>query len=513
LHRLPFEATILVMLFAAVHTAGSVEAARASFCAPSSTGHDALALGAIREFVVPGGNSCPQAIAAGPDGNLWFTESNRNQIVRITATGLIREFALPPASLSAGIAAGPDRNVWFTEFYADKIGRITPSGTVSEFQVPTANSGPGGIAAGPDGNLWFTEHLGNKIGRITPSGAVSEFSIPTADSAPDGIAAGSDGNLWFTELVGNKVGRITPDGTLDEFSLQTPSSEPAGIAAGPDGNIWFTELNGNKIGRITPGGAISEYGIPTAGGTPWDIAAGSDGNLWFTEYNRGKIGRITPGGAVSEFLIPTPGSKPEGIAAGPDGNIWFAEFQGNNIGRLTAAEPDTRYVLSLDGGFAPSSRQVKRGFASQWTFLGPRPHSVTDLSGMGLFDSGVKPIVSYFAVAFTAAGSYPYGDTLDPALTGTIEVPIRISPRSGDSKTNFTVIWASAPPPAGFGEDIQVKRPGSPAFVDWITGQTGRSAPFTADAGPGTYSFRARLHKSANDTHSGYSVSKSILVA
>lgn len=41
----------------------------------------ALALsGKIREFVVPTVISQPTNITAGPDGNLWFTEGNANQI-------------------------------------------------------------------------------------------------------------------------------------------------------------------------------------------------------------------------------------------------------------------------------------------------------------------------------------------------------------------------------------------------------------------------------------------------
>ena len=40
-------------------------------------------------------------------------------------------------SRPSGIAAGPDGNLWFTESDASRIGRITPSGVVSEFP-PTA---------------------------------------------------------------------------------------------------------------------------------------------------------------------------------------------------------------------------------------------------------------------------------------------------------------------------------------------------------------------------------------
>ena len=80
-------------------------------------------------------------------------------------------------SRPVSIAAGPDGDVWFTEAEGDKIGRITPAGTITEYSLPTANSCPGGIAAGPDGNLWFTEidaepdradHPGRHHDRISP---------------------------------------------------------------------------------------------------------------------------------------------------------------------------------------------------------------------------------------------------------------------------------------------------------------------------------------------------------
>jgi hypothetical protein len=114
-----------------------------------------------------------------------------------------------PKSDLRAITAGPDGNLWFTESLLEKIGRITPGGTITEFRLPTPGSQLGAITAGPDGNLWFTESSGDKIGRITPGGSISEFPLPTPGSQPGSITAGPDGNLWFTELGGNKIGRIT----------------------------------------------------------------------------------------------------------------------------------------------------------------------------------------------------------------------------------------------------------------------------------------------------------------
>jgi hypothetical protein len=172
----------------------------------------------------------------------------------MTTSGTLTEFPVhTAASQPYGIAAGPDGNLWFTESSGNQIGRITTSGTVTEFTVPTPGGGLDGIAAGPDGNLWFTEGGANQIGRITTGGTVTEFAIPTAGSGARSIAAGPDGNLWFTEQAGGNVGRITTSGTVTEFPIPTAASFPRGIAAGPDGNLWFTEQDGNKIGRITSG--------------------------------------------------------------------------------------------------------------------------------------------------------------------------------------------------------------------------------------------------------------------
>src|SRR5205823_8688419 len=66
------------------------------------------------------------------------------------------------------------------------------------------------------------------------------------------------------------------------------------------------------------------------------------------------------------------------------------------------------YVLSTDAGFTPQSVKLKQGWTMKWAFRGPASHTATDSSGMGLFDSGSKSIVSYFSFAFVAAGRYAY---------------------------------------------------------------------------------------------------------
>jgi streptogramin lyase len=174
-------------------------------------------------------DSVLEGIAAGADGNLWFTDLNTGDIPidrrydhigRITIAGVITEFALPAiGSYPMGIAAGPDGNVWFTEWVGNKIGRITPAGQITEFPIPEPSfeSQPLQITAGPDGNLWFTQQGGERISRITTSGVVTTFFIP---ASPGSLATGPDGNLWITTANGiGKIDLSTPVCPVDPHVL------------------------------------------------------------------------------------------------------------------------------------------------------------------------------------------------------------------------------------------------------------------------------------------------------
>ena len=234
----------------------------------------------------------------------------------------ITEFPAPTASSQPfWIAAGPDGNLWFTERLNDKIGEINPTThAIAEFPVPTANALPDEITAGPDGNLWFAERVG-KIGMINPAThAITEFPVPTAKALPEVISVGPDGNLWFIEADADKIGMINPTThAIAEFSVPTASAGLTGITAGPDGNLWFTEQVG-KIGMINPAThAITEFSIPTSNKhtspSPWGITTGPDGNLWFADRGDDSIGVVTLNPASSAHLVVTQ-PPPASVTAG-----------------------------------------------------------------------------------------------------------------------------------------------------------------------------------------------------
>jgi streptogramin lyase len=200
------------------------------------------------EIMLSASSYDPGIMRVGPDGNLWISALG-GVIYRMNPGGTYITFSVPSGSID--IAAGPDGNVWFTD---GSIAHINASGTgYTSFKTPTASAGTNGITLGPDSNMWVTEPGLPGIGRCTTSGVVTEFKVTNPGASPSFITAGPDGNVWFTDIGTTTVavGRITPTGAITEFPLSS-GSQPVGIISGPDGNIWYADSTGSQIGRMTP---------------------------------------------------------------------------------------------------------------------------------------------------------------------------------------------------------------------------------------------------------------------
>jgi streptogramin lyase len=237
----------------------------------------------LNEILLPGNRSYgtpvnrPQQITTGPDGKLWFTQTifSRSlvrtvdgQVDRMSPSGeLLNQYLLPSGntksttSVPDAITTGPDGNLWFADTQQRRIYSITTGGTLSApFQVPVGS--PVAIAFGPDRNLWITANFfgagGSRVDRMTTAGAFTEFPVP-ADSSTNGdsvgaITAGPDGNMWFTNYdMFSSLGRIwkiTPSGQLTPFKFSY-SQEIDGLTAGT-GVVRYTTTD-NSTGQSAIG--------------------------------------------------------------------------------------------------------------------------------------------------------------------------------------------------------------------------------------------------------------------
>lgn len=233
--------------------------------------------GVVTEFppipVPAGQNANVSSIVSGPGGDLWFgytVSASKGQsqdfIGRVTTAGAVKLFPISSARSNGyglnSLAAGADGNLWFTESVGDGtvFGRMSPSGVVTDFPVGQVFNED--VANGPNDSLILTGQTAkgrNEVFRVSTAGALTPYKIPAAISNAYGTYLGAaDGSLWFSNESGpNKLGRITASGVATSYNLSgfVRSQFPLdSVAVGDDGDLYVLDnANTNStVYRLSP---------------------------------------------------------------------------------------------------------------------------------------------------------------------------------------------------------------------------------------------------------------------
>lgn len=185
----------------------------------------------------------------------------------------------------------------------------------------------------------------------------------------------------------------------------------------------------------------------------------------------------------------------------------------------------TAQVSIVNLAFNPSSVKIRLGDSVNWTNNEdhpPREHTSTGdgapdgggSSGVGLWSSGgILARGGQFAFTFTFAGTFPYHCSFHPIMTGSVSVPPKASPATGPAGTKFKIRVSTVDlTGSDFQIVIQKSDPGGP-FTNWRTASTGTSKTFdSTGVAPGTYRFRAILHRISTGENSGASPPSAVTV-
>ena len=146
----------------------------------------------------------PQGLVLGPAGRVWFTAVTGRRVAehiddpgvgfigRLDPSGKLALFRVPGrGGKPAAIAVGPDGTIWFSESGKGAIGNlIAPDGTFGRRYLIRGWDPEGDLAFGPEGDLWTGAGAGG-IARITPWGQQTFF--PGASSE---VVTGGGGDIW-----------------------------------------------------------------------------------------------------------------------------------------------------------------------------------------------------------------------------------------------------------------------------------------------------------------------------
>ena len=384
---------------------------------------------------------------------------------------------------------------WMPSLAVDRLGDMAMGYSASSSTLFPSIRYAGRLAGDPLNNLGQGEAtMFAGTGSQTTIARWGDYTSMSVDPVDDctfwyvGEYLATSGSNWQTRIGSFKFPGCTAGGGSADLAI-TNTDAPDPVLA--DSPVTYTL-------HVTNAGSANATNVVVTDTPPANVILGAvtptQGSCSGTTTIRCNLGGISNGGFANVTVTVTP------VAPGIISNTASVaatetdpNAANNSASQSTTvkAQAKTKYVSITDSGITPSALAVAQGTTVQWNFFGPSSSSVTDNTGMGLFSSGPKAPVSYHRFTYIGAGTYGVVDALHH--TGTVKVALKAAPASGTVSTPFTITWSSAVAPAGFTFDVQVLRPGSSTWSNWLTGQTAKSGVFTPDAGAGTYQFRALM--------------------
>lgn len=267
----------------------------------------------------------PTAVAAAPDGTVWFT-IEFSDAIGIFRNGKIDRIPTAAQSLEPlGLAADGAGGAWYTDTSRRAISQISSDGAIRSFPLPTPIVRLGRLAVASDGAVWFADIITASITRLR-DGIFTRHGVASSGATPYGIAVDTADRVWSTLQGADLLAYIAADGEVVTLDVPTHNSGLGDIAVDRWGAVWFIEFRANKIGWFAEGHFI-EFAIPTQSAGLTGLAAAPDGSVWFTELSAGKLGRLRDG-RVAEFRLPRSGSRPFAVTVDAGNNVWYTDLSG-----------------------------------------------------------------------------------------------------------------------------------------------------------------------------------------
>ena len=236
-------------------------------------------------------------------GNIWFTDTPRNQIGWIDVT--TKEITLktlpkldPVISENTPlfIKADFEGNIWVTIVNKDRILKYIPdTDEFKEIILPDKQSLPFALTVDSDGKIWYSTTGTGKIGWINPADDLpTQISTSVPLQAPEALIFDNDGNLWIAEHTGLAITRFNPVlETFEKVSVVNEDALPFGMTFDRYGNVWFAQHTVDSLGVYDPDNRdLLEIPIPSEGSFVQFMTTDGDDNVWFVEQQTNKIGTV-----------------------------------------------------------------------------------------------------------------------------------------------------------------------------------------------------------------------------
>jgi DNA-binding beta-propeller fold protein YncE len=230
----------------------------------------------------------PWGLTVAPNGDIYVADTWNHRVQKFDSTGRFvtkwGEFADTKGQRDAdpgrfwgprAVAVGPDGNVYVTDTGNKRIQVFDPNGRFLRI-LGGDGTGPGqlrepvGLAFDASGMLYVADTWNQRIQKLDTEGRqLAQYSVPAWSSQAitnkPYLSADPAGRVYATVPEERRViqvdadGRVQPAPALQSYAFQLPT----GIAAGPDGGLWVTD---NRTGLVVE--------VPSLPAVPQAPAAG-----------------------------------------------------------------------------------------------------------------------------------------------------------------------------------------------------------------------------------------------
>ena len=297
-----------------------------------------------------GALASPGGIAVTADGDVYVSNTGRNQIVRVAG----RDRLVPVAGTGhGGYLDGPREAALLSLPGALDF---TPGGALvvadqgdSMVRLVIPDSDGGFSAVEPAVIAAVARLEGVRVSAVAGRGgfgayhsvAIGLMNGPARDALfkfPGGIAMTSDGAIIVADTSNHAIRRISPeghvstvaggngDGDRDGPGDEAQFSRPGAVAVDPAGVIYVADTENGLIRRVAPDGAVTTVNSRQQPfGPSTGLAFDPEGHLLLNEWNSGTILRLSLDGRVS--VVVNEGSGLYGFAVRGDGTVFYSSHK------------------------------------------------------------------------------------------------------------------------------------------------------------------------------------------
>ena len=218
----------------------------------------------------------PEGLALTSEGRLFVADRDARKIWAVDSSGAVSvfagsgdgPFAEGAAATSAGLKApealalGPDGSVYISDSGDHRVSRVTPDGIIHTVAgtgevglaekgkaISARLAGPEGVAVDSDGTVYISDSMNHRLVRVDKNG----------DLEP--VSGGPDPGLPLRDPLYLK--------DIEEWAGAAKYYEPAGLAFDGQGNLYIADRRNHRI-RVIANVAAARFG-PEPASAPGDV--------------------------------------------------------------------------------------------------------------------------------------------------------------------------------------------------------------------------------------------------